>query len=92
MIHRLVRRVQNLRLWLQFWASRERVQARPLNANNQDVEIQWLFHGCRTTAARGGFSATGGCRAGAEARAGDHGYAGHPDARAPVASRRGTAR
>eukprot|EP00004_Rigifila_ramosa_P028729 TRINITY_DN9854_c0_g1_i2.p1 TRINITY_DN9854_c0_g1~~TRINITY_DN9854_c0_g1_i2.p1 ORF type:complete len:571 (-),score=73.99 TRINITY_DN9854_c0_g1_i2:6-1517(-) len=44
-----LRRVQNFRLWLQYWSARERVQGRPINAR-KEVEINWVFHGCRTTA------------------------------------------
>lgn len=47
------RRVQNMPLWMQYWASRERVKNRSCNQGktNDQIEQLWLFHGCRTTEA-----------------------------------------
>eukprot|EP01103_Thecamoeba_quadrilineata_P019739 TRINITY_DN8133_c0_g1_i1.p1 TRINITY_DN8133_c0_g1~~TRINITY_DN8133_c0_g1_i1.p1 ORF type:complete len:506 (-),score=103.25 TRINITY_DN8133_c0_g1_i1:81-1598(-) len=42
-----LKRVQNFRLWLQYWSARERVSSRALNAGKRDIERTWLFHGCR---------------------------------------------
>eukprot|EP00736_Rhodelphis_marinus_P012832 Rmarinus@m.26789 len=43
-----VKRVQNFRMWMQYWGALERVKARSINKNKNDVEQKWLFHGCRT--------------------------------------------